>query len=354
MPDVVRLPDVVGLTADYEAWLGGCIPLIADDLDRKHRELAGDPMRFLRGTYYLWLVSLPAEGFDGPDVPCVGDLHVENFGTWRDARGVRRWGVNDLDELAWASYALDLVRLATSAVITPHLRLSAEQVCDALLSTWRTAKASTAVDLTAPRARHLLALVPAATSTKRYYAGLEAAPAAQPVPPAVAQAAARSAPSGWRPRWHTRVAGTGSLGHPRVVAVAATTAREAKLLGPPTAIWAAAHRAGPLPVQDAALLGRVHAAVAGPEPLRAVDGWLLRRLGPDVVRIQLAGLAGKDARRLLQSMGRAVVAVHGTDPAALTAARAHEAARTDDWLHQLITTTVASSHKQFAAWAAQS
>jgi len=31
-------------------------------------------------------------------VLAVGDLHVENFGTWRDAEGRLIWGVNDFDE----------------------------------------------------------------------------------------------------------------------------------------------------------------------------------------------------------------------------------------------------------------
>ena len=94
--------------------------------------------------------------------------------------------------------------------------------------------------------------------------------------------------------------------------------------------------------------------MAGPEPLRHVDGWLLRRLGPDVARIELAGLAGKNARRLLRSMGQAVVDVASTDPAALATARAHEAAREPDWLHRLVSLMVASSREQFAAWAARS
>lgn len=270
-PRTLPLLDVVALTAEYETWLALSLPVVVGDLALKHRELAADEMQFLRETYYLWLLTLPGEVFDGPDVPSVGDLHVENFGTWLDVRGVRRWGVNDLDELAWASYALDLVRLATSA-LSRHLSLSAKEVCDTLLATWRTASPARAVDLAAPRARHLRAMVPASKSAKRYYAGLAEAPSCPPPPSPVAGAAARSAPAGWAPNWYPRVAGTGSLGHPRVVGVAGFTAREAKLLGPPTAAWAAAHCTGPLPVRDGALLGRVHSATAGPEPLRVVDG----------------------------------------------------------------------------------
>ena len=47
----------------------------------------------------------------------VGDIHLENFGTWRDADGRLVWGVNDFDEAAEMPYALDLIRLATSALV---------------------------------------------------------------------------------------------------------------------------------------------------------------------------------------------------------------------------------------------
>src|SRR5208283_5799248 len=53
----------------------------------------------------------------GPVVLSVGDLHVENFGTWRDAEGRLVWGVNDFDEAGPLPYANDLVRLATSAFL---------------------------------------------------------------------------------------------------------------------------------------------------------------------------------------------------------------------------------------------
>ena len=47
----------------------------------------------------------------------MGDLHVENFGTWRDAEGRLVWGVNDFDEVARMPYAVDLTRLVTSAIL---------------------------------------------------------------------------------------------------------------------------------------------------------------------------------------------------------------------------------------------
>ena len=341
-------PELAALTADYEAWLGKQIPLVAEDLDRKHRELASNPMRFLRGSYYLWLVSLPDEVFAGPDVPCVGDLHVENFGTWMDAAGTRRWGVNDLDELAWGSYRLDLIRLATSALVTPHFSLAPDLVCRILLETWRSARPGRAADLASTSAHHLLEVLPPEPAHKRYFADLTSAAAGQP-PPSIVAAVLRTAAPDWHPAWHRRSAGTGSLGHQRFVAVDSRAAREAKQLGPPTAAWAATRRPGRLPVPDAHLFGRVLAGTCGPEPMRRVDGWQIRRLAPDVLRIDLAGLASKGAKHLLRSMARAVVNVHGVAPTALAAAREHEASQPPDWLEVLVEQAVALTRIQFAA-----
>ena len=50
----------------------------------------------------------------------VGDLHLENFGTWRDEDGRLVWGVNDFDEAATMPYTLDLVRLVTSIQLAPR------------------------------------------------------------------------------------------------------------------------------------------------------------------------------------------------------------------------------------------
>ena len=58
-----------------------------------------------------------------PRALAVGDLHVENFGTWRDVEGRLIWGINDFDEAWRLPYTNDLVRLATSALL-------AEMGCD--------------------------------------------------------------------------------------------------------------------------------------------------------------------------------------------------------------------------------
>jgi hypothetical protein len=323
-------PDVIERTGAYERWLAEHMLVVTADFDTKHREMAGSPMRFLRGSYYLWLESVCTRPHlqRAPQVPIVGDLHIENFGTWRDRSGVRRWGVNDLDEIARGSYAVDLVRLAVSAVLAPHVALSGHDIVDILLTEWCAAEGGTALDLDDDSAHHLRQLVPDRPH-KQYFERLASLPVIDPddagIPAAVQEAVAATTSDGWHPTWHRRTAGTGSLGHPRFGAfglddAAIAQAREVKLLGPATQLWVEDVSAGaayPVPTSDPAVFDLVTDAVAGPHPYERRDGWQVRRLSPDDVRIELTGLAAKDSTRLLRSMARATANVHAVDPGGL-------------------------------------
>src|SRR3984893_15130338 len=123
----------------YEAWLAKCTPIIEADLAFKHQQMSADNFSFMRATFYRW-VELWAEYCSdlakAPIVLAVGDLHVENFGTWRDQEGRLVWGINDFDEAFSLPYTNDLVRLAVSA----HLAISADRLvlrpadaCEAIL-----------------------------------------------------------------------------------------------------------------------------------------------------------------------------------------------------------------------------
>ena len=71
----------------------------------------------------------------GPQVLSVGDLHVENFGTWRNAEGRMVWGINDFDEAYPMAYTNDLVRLAASACLAIRqdaLKLDPDDACHAI------------------------------------------------------------------------------------------------------------------------------------------------------------------------------------------------------------------------------
>jgi uncharacterized protein (DUF2252 family) len=70
-------------------------------------------------------------------VLAIADLHLENFGTWRDGAGRLIWGVNDFDEAFPLAYTNDLVRLATSAMLAiaeRQLRLNHRDACEAVLA----------------------------------------------------------------------------------------------------------------------------------------------------------------------------------------------------------------------------
>jgi hypothetical protein len=351
----MKAPGVRVLTDDYEQWLAGVIDLVPSGLAAKHAAMAEGELPFLRGTYYLWLVrvgELAPHVLERPVVPIVGDLHVENFGTWRDRDQVRRWGVNDLDELATGAWLLDLLRLATSAVVAPHLHLEHDEICAELLSAYAAAEPGAAVDVTEPAAAHLAALVPEFQDPETFYAHL-AEGATVRVPARVAAAAAGVAEPGWTPTWHEHQAGTGSLGHRRAVGVGPAAdgtahAREAKELGPGTAVWASRHVR--LPPRRTDLYRRVEAAVRGPAGATRVESWQVRDLAPDVVRIELSGLPRHHERHLLRSMARALADVHGADPEQARTARADAATMEPKEVGELVRRMAESTRGDLASW----
>src|SRR6266478_6066030 len=133
------LLDIMQATRAYELWLGRQIPLIPADLRLKHQRMAENPFSFFRATFYRWVQVWPQicpELATAPLVLGVGDLHVENFGTWRDQEGRLVWGVNDFDEAFDLPYTNDLVRLALSAhlaISANHLALRPADACEAIL-----------------------------------------------------------------------------------------------------------------------------------------------------------------------------------------------------------------------------
>ena len=316
------------LTTDYDHWLAEQIPVVAEEVTRKHAEMRADRFRFLRGTYYLWLARVAErlpEVLDAARVPIVGDLHVENFGTWRDKEQVRRWGVNDLDELSWGPWLLDPLRLAVSARLAPRIAVGDKAVSDTVLAAYAGSGPGKAVKLAGKRGAHLRPLVPEFAHPKKFYRHLRNGSPVTDVPAPVVAAAERIAEPGWVPQWYDREAGTGSLGHLRRVGVGdaadgTTHAREAKQLGPGTAVWAA-RLGSTMPTPDPTLFLLVMGAISGPGAIARVGDWHLRDLAPDVVRIELSGLRGGDSKTLLTSMAEATGTVHAVDPTAFKVAR---------------------------------
>lgn len=130
-------------TRNYEKWLGGHLRLVPADLALKHRYMADSFFAFFRGTFYRWAQLWPevcAPLASAPEVVAVGDLHVENFGTWRDAEGRLVWGINDFDEAFPMACTNDLTRLLASVQIAcpeGRLKIEAKAAAEILLGGYR-------------------------------------------------------------------------------------------------------------------------------------------------------------------------------------------------------------------------
>jgi uncharacterized protein (DUF2252 family) len=126
----------------YETWLHAQCDVVRKDLKHKHKRKRKkkNSFVFLRATFFRWakrIEKLCADLADAPAVLSVGDTHIENFGTWRDAEGRWVWGVNDFDEAATIPYPSDLVRLATSVRLSPKAAVSNRAATDAILDGYR-------------------------------------------------------------------------------------------------------------------------------------------------------------------------------------------------------------------------
>ena len=131
--------NIVQATEKYEAWLGKRTRLLPDDLKLKHDSMRKGVFPFLRATFYRWSQLWPnvcPAAAKAPVLLAVGDLHIENFGTWRDIEGRLIWGINDFDEVSFMPYTIDLVRLGTSAhlaIDAAHLTIAKKDACDSIL-----------------------------------------------------------------------------------------------------------------------------------------------------------------------------------------------------------------------------
>jgi hypothetical protein len=132
-----------------------------------------------------------------------------------------------------------------------------------------------------------------------------------------------------------RIAGLGSLGHPRILALSsaggAYIAREAKAIRPSAWVWQKKARSG---VVYGAKLASCCLRVADPF-VRFHNRWLVRRMAPDCCRIELASLAAEgDEAKLLYSMGWETANMHFGSPQGIPLIKRDLARRKSKWLHK--------------------
>jgi hypothetical protein len=353
-------------TAAYEKWLAGQLQIIPQDLARKHELMREAVFPFFRATFYRWAQLWPEvcpEGAEAPAVLAVGDLHVENFGTWRDAEGRLIWGINDFDEVARMPYTIDLVRLAASAHVaiqTGQLRIAGKEACSALLAGYREClEAGGHPWVLGGKHEWLYEMVkPSLRDPALFWEKLEALPDySGSVPGSARRGLERLMPKarkGRSTKWRIvhRIAGLGSLGRQRFVALGdrdgGPLCREAKALAPSAWGWARGESSGRIRYQDA-----LDTAVRTVDPFVHLQGkWIVRRLAPDCSKINLAQFpAERDETKLLHAMGWETANLHiGSKRTERILADLGKRPR--NWLHKAAVNMLAATTQDWNEWRA--
>ncbi|HEY3765277.1 MAG TPA: DUF2252 family protein, partial [Gaiellales bacterium] len=283
----------------YERWCDRVLPFDGAARAEKHRRMSASPFAFLRASYPVWLDRFGSDAAHAmPAVPlAVGDLHVENFGTWLAPAG-EVFGVNDYDETGPAPFTNDLVRLAASAVLAVHaghLRLGPDDIAEHLWAGYTEATPAAAgvalADAAVPEAPAVAAMWRAAQpGAERFWHGIDALPEAPP-----GGAVAAPAPGFELRTRRSRVAGLGSRDRLRLVLDGDLARARAAFERKPIAPAAARFDRGDDPVVDAGpyagILRRQHERTPRLQPQVRVEGdVVVRRLDPDRGRIEIVDL----------------------------------------------------------------
>jgi Uncharacterized protein conserved in bacteria (DUF2252) len=349
--------DIIKSTGAYESWLRERTDVSDRALKRKHRKMAKGAFPFVRATFYRWVEQWPVicphlAGRNDDVLLGVGDLHTENFGTWRDSRGRLVWGMNDFDEACEVPLSSDLVRLSTSAVLAVEehsLLIDPAQIPELLLRGYRGClqACGAPILLQGGERRFPFALPPGGAEDAAAYWRRKLDPDDAPVidesdlPATVGEIFHAAFPPGARPEYRRqkKTGGLGSLGRRRYSALVGEEdgriGREVKALVPSASYWI--QRRPAMPSQTASLLQRV---IREPDPHSQVyEDWILRQLAPNIAKIELGALP-TDGREtfepaLLEAMGWETANIHlgSRSPAQLMAALQRlEAEVAPDWL----------------------
>ena len=314
--------DIRAATRSYEDWMRDCGPVVERHLQRKHVKMKEDPFQFLRGSYYRWAQIWPEvceECADAPKVLAVGDLHIDSFGTWRDAEGRLCWGVDDFDEAHPLPYTNDLVRLAASVKIARMLgllNLKTRTACEVILEGYRQSLENGGCPMVLAEVERDLEMlgIAALKPPKRFWEKLTGHATLRGTLPRDAKRCLESSlpHNDLDYRIIQREAGLGSMGQQRFVALARCdggyVAREAKRVVPSASIWLQGEVRCRQPYYQQAM----SSAVRSPDPFQRIwKSWLVRRLSPDSNPIKIEELTGRrDEDTLLRAMGSEAANVH--------------------------------------------
>ena len=341
----------------YEAWLREQCEVVEDDLAYKHKRMRKNAFVFLRATYFRWarrIEDLCPELKKTPRVLCVGDLHIENYGTWRDAEGRLVWGVNDFDEAAEMPYAYDLLRLAVSMRLSPTRAIANRAAAAAILGGYRSGLEQRRPVLLDEQEAWMRPYVACTDADRaKFWNTVDDYPPALKLPADIRKNLKDSLPTGAQaPRFLERPrAGGGSLGRPRYVAVAqwcgGDVLREAKALVPSAWDWAHGH--GNLAPRFTRLS---RGAYRAPDPyLEVKDKFVVRRMAPDARKVELGDEGAALSGSLLRAMGFDLGALHAADSKQAAARIAADLGkRPQGWLAEAAAVAAKAVERDYVDW----
>jgi uncharacterized protein (DUF2252 family) len=108
---------------DFQSPVGIINEIISNNAGRdperlamKYAKMAQSTFIFLRGACHLFYDTLPDSPLfrDTPLAWCCGDLHFENYGSYKGDNRLVYFDINDYDEAALAPVTWDVIRLLTS------------------------------------------------------------------------------------------------------------------------------------------------------------------------------------------------------------------------------------------------
>jgi hypothetical protein len=329
---------ILDSTRKYEKWMAEHTAVVKADLQFKHAAMRKDVFSFMRATFYRWGELWNEHCSDlkpAPRILGIGDLHVENFGTWRDSEGRLIWGINDFDEACELPYTNDLVRLTTSTYLAIRedrllirRRTASELILQGYLETLRKGGRPFVLDEEHTYLRnialgelrdpvHFWRKMRRMQEFKGTLSQEQRDALELLMPEAVTNY-----------RIVMRRAGLGSLGRVRLAAMAdwrgSVIAREIKAVLP--SAWDS---------RENRYSETISKAVRIPDPfVRVHDKWIIRRLAPDCSRIDLATLpAERDEERLLHAMGCETANIHLGNPSIVKVGVRDIERRKSSWLH---------------------
>ena len=304
----------------------------------KYAKMAQSPFIFLRGACHLFYDGLPDTAVfrDAPLAWCCGDLHFENFGSYKGNNRLVYFDINDYDEAALAPATWDLVRLLTSIQCgADALRATADEalaVSRSCLDAYRGALASgkplwveretsgglVKTLLTALQERERAAFLDKRTLRKGrrrslILDGVKALPASEAQKRSVAAFMAGFAATQGNPQFFEvldigrRIAGTGSLGAQRfVVLVAGKGSPDGNYLldikeAKPSALAPHLARLG---IAQPAWTDEASRVVAVQKRMQAVDHAFLQPVQLDGLPCILRGLQPSEDRVAIADWGR--------------------------------------------------